>query len=105
MAYFLRLAAACIAMSLPFVATAHDSGADARAVERQTRFGPVVGSDHSATDGTYAWKGVPFASAPVGDLRWRAPVDPVPWTKPRAARTFGIACVQYGRIYGPGSNN
>src|SRR5689334_1884976 len=80
MAQFLRLAAACIALFLPLVATARDD----RAVERQTRFGPVVGSDNSATDGTYSWKGIPFARPPVGDLRWRPPVDPVPWTKPRA---------------------
>jgi len=75
------------------------------AVERHTRFGPVVGSDDSDTTGTYAWKGVPFAKAPVGDLRWKAPLDPEGWTKPRVTQQFGNACVQYGRIYGPGANN
>ena len=55
--------------------------------------------------GTYAWKGVPFAKAPVGDLRWKAPVDPEGWKKPRKTQQFGNACVQYGRIYGPGANN
>ena len=29
--------------------------------QRQTALGTVVGTDHSATSGTYAWKGVPFA--------------------------------------------
>src|SRR4249920_1348567 len=36
--------------------------------ERQTTLGLVVGSDLSATSGTYAWKGVPYAKPPVGDL-------------------------------------
>ena len=74
-------------------------------LERRTRFGPVVGVDDSAVNGTHAWKGVPFARPPVGEWRWRAPVDPVPWKAPRAAQQFGPACVQYGRIYGPGANN
>jgi para-nitrobenzyl esterase len=74
-------------------------------LERHTRFGPIVGSDDSDTTGTYSWKGVPFAKAPVGALRWKAPVDPESWRKPRKTQQFGNACVQYGRIYGPGANN
>jgi len=73
--------------------------------ERRTEFGVVVGSDDSATTGTYAWKGVPFASPPVGELRWKPPIDPQPWDLPRPAQQFGNACVQFGRIYGPGANN
>ena len=73
-------------------------------VERQTRFGPVVGIEDTGT-GTYAWKGVPFAKAPVGDLRWKPPVDPDPWTSPKYTQQFGNACVQSGRLYGPGLNN
>ena len=72
---------------------------------RATAFGAVEGSDDSATTGTYAWKGVAFAKAPVGPLRWRAPVDPDVSTTTRQAKQFGAACMQYGRIYGPGSNN
>ena len=99
---FLRLAAACLALCLPLAATAQSARAT---VERQTRFGPVVGSDDSAASGTYSWKGVPFARPPVGGLRWRAPVDPDRWKEARPAQAFANACLQYGRIYGPGSNN
>jgi para-nitrobenzyl esterase len=95
------LIAACIALS---VHSAWSAGVHAPA-ERRTEFGIVVGSDDSATTGTYAWKGVPFAKPPVGELRWKAPADPEPWAAPRPTQQFGSACVQYGRIYGPGANN
>jgi para-nitrobenzyl esterase len=75
------------------------------AMKRNTAYGPVVGVDESARNGALAWKGVPFAKAPVGELRWRAPADPDGWTEPRPATEFGNACVQTGRIYGPGRNN
>jgi para-nitrobenzyl esterase len=96
------LFAACFAIvsSVPAWAVAERAS-----VERQTRFGPVVGVDDSAATGTYAWKGVPYARPPVGALRWKAPADPEPWSSPRSTQQFGHACVQYGRIYGPGSNN
>jgi len=71
---------------------------------RVTAFGVVQGSDDSAASGTYQWKGVPYAKPPVGALRWRAPVDPDPWTT-KTTTAFGNACAQYGRIYGPGANN
>ena len=95
------LLAACLALS---VHPAWGAGANAPA-ERRTEFGNVVGNDDSATTGTYAWKGVPFAAPPVGALRWKAPVDPQEWTSPRATQQFGNACVQFGRIFGPGANN
>ncbi len=72
---------------------------------RQTAFGPVTGSDDSAASGTLSWKGVPFASPPVGELRWRAPLPPQPWTGVKTATAFAPACVQTGRLYGPGQNN
>ena len=92
---------ACAALALQALAAqAHQP-----TTERETRFGKIVGIDDSAGTGTYAWKGVPFAKPPVGDLRWKAPVDPDKWKSTRATQQFGNACVQYGRIYGPGANN
>lgn len=72
---------------------------------RNTTAGPIVGSDDAAASGTWSWKGVPFARPPVGDLRWRAPQNPQPWTAPRQATAFAPACVQTGRLYGPGLHN
>jgi para-nitrobenzyl esterase len=72
---------------------------------RSTSLGDVVGSDDRATSGTHAWKGIPYAQAPVGELRWKAPVDARPWATPRAAREFGAPCATTGRLDGPGRNN
>ncbi|MDM0003171.1 carboxylesterase family protein [Variovorax sp. J22G73] len=72
---------------------------------RQTTAGKIEGVDDSAASGTYYWKGVPFAKPPVGALRWRAPAEPEAWTGIRPAKTFGAACLQIGRMFGPGSNN
>ena len=72
--------------------------------EVQTTHGKVVGTDDRASS-TYRWLGIPFAKPPTGELRWKAPVDPEPWSGTREARAFGNACMQHGRIYGPGANN
>jgi len=103
MTWSFRSGAACAALAL--LALAGCGGGDHSAVERRTEFGVVVGTDDSATNGTFNWKGVPFAKAPVGDLRWKAPVDPDAWPNDRDAKAFGNACVQTGRLYGPGQNN
>jgi para-nitrobenzyl esterase len=42
------------------------------------------------------WRGVPFAAAPVGPLRWRPPAPVTPWTGVRAAKAFAPACMQTG---------
>jgi len=98
----ISLLVACFVLASQGLASAQGHSS---VVERQTRFGKVVGIDDSASSGTYAWKGIPFAKAPTGELRWKAPVDPESWKAPRATQRFGNACVQYGRIYGPGANN
>lgn len=93
---------ACVALVAPLAAWPGDGHAE---LERRTSFGKVLGSDDSHASGTFAWKGIPFAKPPIGELRWHAPVDPDRWRGTRSARQFGNACVQYGRIYGPGANN
>ena len=50
----------------------------------------VPGSDPSVT----AFKGIPFAAPPVGELRWRAPQPPLPWQGVRKADGFGTSCIQ-----------
>jgi len=59
----------------------------------QTLHGPVMGYHDEAN--TWVWKAVPFAKAPVGSLRWKAPQDPDPWVDVRQETAFGNDCVQY----------
>ena len=72
---------------------------------RTTRYGDVEGVNDSARSGTYFWKGIPFAQAPVGALRWKAPRAPLAWTGTRDAKTFGASCIQNPRLYSPGNAN
>lgn len=49
-------------------------------------------------DGTIAvFKGVPYAAAPVGRLRWQPPQPPASWSGERPAREFGARCPQPAR--------
>jgi para-nitrobenzyl esterase len=63
---------------------------------RMTRFGSVEGTEEKSD--TWVWRGIPYAKPPVGDLRWRSPRDPEPWTGVRGAREFCSYCTQYGNF-------
>lgn len=66
---------------------------------RLTTAGPIVG--YADSHDTYAWLGIPYADAPVGELRWAAPRLPSPWAEPRVATEFGAVCPQlWGMLAG-----
>ena len=44
--------------------------------------------------GIRAFKGIPYASPPVGDLRWREPQPAKNWTGIRSAERFAAQCMQ-----------
>lgn len=52
----------------------------------ETGYGPLRGTDDGRVK---TWKGIRYAAAPIGDLRWRAPVPPAPWTEVLDATAFG----------------
>ena len=47
-------------------------------------------------DNSCAWKGIPYAAAPVLDLRFKAPQPAPAWTGVREAEKFGQSCMQKG---------
>jgi para-nitrobenzyl esterase len=57
----------------------------------ETTYGPVRGVDRGKVK---VWKGVRYAAPPVGDLRWRAPQRPEPWTTVADASRFGFVSPQ-----------
>lgn len=59
----------------------------------QTTAGKVTGL--KTTDGKIAvYKGIPFATPPVGDLRWKVPQPVAPWTGVKACTAFGPSPMQ-----------
>lgn len=45
-------------------------------------------------DGQYVFKGIPYAAATVGNLRWQAPKPVMPWSGVRSAKKFGSVAPQ-----------
>jgi para-nitrobenzyl esterase len=44
--------------------------------------------------GGYAFRGLPYAAAPIGNLRWRPPRAPASWDGVRDATRYGASCPQ-----------
>jgi para-nitrobenzyl esterase len=58
--------------------------------------GAVLG--HEGEYETWAWKGIPFAQPPVGELRWKAPRKAQPWEGTLVAEEYGNKCPQISPI-------
>jgi para-nitrobenzyl esterase len=72
-------------------APAPDPGPDRVGELVRTEQGELLGH----TDGdVLRYRGIPFAAAPVGELRWAAPRPPAPWTGVRPATAPGPRCAQ-----------
>ncbi|HXP10534.1 MAG TPA: carboxylesterase family protein, partial [Acidobacteriaceae bacterium] len=60
---------------------------------------PVVNTSAGVLEGQNegglrVFKGIPYASPPVGQARWKPPAKPAPWSGVRPATEFGAACTQ-----------
>jgi para-nitrobenzyl esterase len=55
--------------------------------------GQVKGVE-TPTKGIIAYKGIPFAEPPLGELRWKEPQPVVPWEGVKVADTYGDAAQQ-----------
>ena len=60
--------------------------------EVQVESGIVRGSERDER-GVLAFKGIPYAAAPVGDLRWHAPEAAPAWEGVRDATQYGTRCL------------
>ena len=66
---------------------------DVRAADPvKTSHGTVEGTTEPS--GVRAYRGIPFAAAPTGDLRWKPPQPVKPWDGIRPAKQFGPRCMQ-----------
>ena len=63
-------------------------------VEVETPMGPVIGVQESKIS---IFKGLPYAKAPEGELRWKAPEPISTWNEPLDATSFGSSCIQITR--------
>ena len=59
---------------------------------REVEEGSIIGME--GENNTFVWKGIPFAQPPVGDLRWKAPLDVSAWDGTLEAIQFKSACFQ-----------
>jgi para-nitrobenzyl esterase len=62
-------------------------------VRVQTDKGEVEGA-YTADQQVIAFKGIPYAAAPVGDLRWKPPQPVAKWKHILPAKDFGNHCIQ-----------
>ena len=66
----------------------------------RTASGKVRGTE--VADGVIAWRGIPYALPPVGDLRLRPPQPPAPWAGARDATSYGNRPAQPEYLAEPG---
>ena len=59
-----------------------------------TNLGPIQGTISEYSQEVQTYKGIPFASPPVGELRWLPPQPASAWSEVRDATTFGPECMQ-----------
>ena len=70
-------------------------GSGAAEADRVKTTGGVVEGAGRLPSGVRAFKGIPYAAAPVGELRWRPPQPSKGWEGVRRAEKFGPRCMQH----------
>ena len=93
------VAALLLTVATPSAASADSDSASASASGRGP--GPlVVATAHGSVrgapgpNGGRVFQGIPFAASPAGDLRWRPPQPPAPWSGVRDATAPASPCPQ-----------
>jgi len=74
--------------------------------EEKTRMTEVIvetvsGRVRGSTDrGISSFRGIPYAAPPLGELRWKAPQNVVPWSGVREATAYGNMAIQAENVFG-----
>jgi para-nitrobenzyl esterase len=95
--FILVTAVGCVTQLKPAAALFPPGGWSATPLV-QTEYGLVEGA--ADAEGTWSWKGIPYAAPPIGELRWKAPRPPEPWQGVRKAKKFGSSSAQLVPIMG-----
>lgn len=81
----------CAGMAALLGATAASGQPPATAPQATVETGRLAGASDT---GVAVFRGIPYAAAPTGERRWRAPAAAEPWQGVRDATRFGNACAQ-----------
>jgi para-nitrobenzyl esterase len=70
------------------------------------RLDPIVHIEGGRVQGVaagsgFAFRGLPYAAPPIGNLRWRPSEPPVPWKGVRDASQYGASCPQQPSLFEP----
>ena len=76
-----------------FAFASHAQSDNKMAVQTQVESGKIEGNYNTAT-GIQTYFGVPFAKAPVGELRWKAPQALAAWNGVKETKQFSARAVQ-----------
>src|SRR5450755_4677618 len=97
-----RILSATLVLSSALVLTACGGSNDSSPPIVTTDTGAVVGVD---TGTLFAYKGIPYATPPVGALRWMPPQPAAAWTMARDASNFAPHCAQGASSFGVASTS
>jgi len=81
-------------LALGVALLALSSGAHAALTKPVKTAGGLIQGVPGKQPGIIAFKNIPFAAAPVGPLRWRAPQPAATWSGTRDGSKFGKVCMQ-----------
>ncbi len=84
----------CLAAHANAAPAAQQSGRAPVGIDVATRSGPITGTVLDGETKIHRFLGVPYARPPVGELRWRAPLEPEPWKEPRPCTELGPSSPQ-----------
>ncbi|GLB06463.1 hypothetical protein AtubIFM57258_001771 [Aspergillus tubingensis] len=59
-----------------------------------TNYGDILGTTSPYRPNIKVFKGIPYAAPPTGELRWKPPVKPEPWSGTYNATEFSVQCPQ-----------